>query len=124
MQGFHTQATSSWLNSWENILCSSFDSIDQIMSSFCTYHDSSAVVTCAELWNDLVIIFHTKATPFLKPFAKQVSGFYEKQGDLVGKCLNEFIFVAWTDDETLICPFPWVQAVRWKTRLSYTVELY
>ena len=30
-----------------------------IMSQFCTCHDSSAVVACAKLWHDWIIIFHT-----------------------------------------------------------------
>ena len=34
----------------------------QIMSRSCTCHDSSAVVACAKLWPDLVIIFQVRAT--------------------------------------------------------------
>ena len=35
---------------------------DPIRSQFCTCHDSFAVMTCAKLWPDQMIIFHTKAT--------------------------------------------------------------
>ena len=52
------------------------------MSKFCTCHDSSAVMTCAKLWPDLIIIIIVKAriifTRFQlwahKTFAKQVPG--------------------------------------------------
>ena len=37
---------------------------NQIMSQFCTCHDSSAVMTCANLWHDLIIRIKIKAKIF------------------------------------------------------------
>ena len=44
------------------IFCSLIDSDYAIRSQICTCLDSSAVMTCANLWPDLVIIFRTRAT--------------------------------------------------------------
>ena len=41
---------------------SNFDSNDPIRSQFCTYHDSSAVMACAKLWLDWIIMFHARTT--------------------------------------------------------------
>ena len=40
------------------------DDINPVGSQFCTCHYSSAVVTCAKLWPDLIIIFHVRAICF------------------------------------------------------------
>ena len=53
-----------WAHDW-NLVSSHFvlniDSDDPIRSQFCTCHDSSAVMTCAKLWPDVIIIFHVKS---------------------------------------------------------------
>ena len=36
--------------------------ISQVRLQICTCHNSSAVVTCANLWSDLVIIFYVRTT--------------------------------------------------------------
>ena len=51
---------SSQPKSCENTSCSYFDSNDLIRSQFCTCHDSSAVMTYAKLWPDLIHIFHIR----------------------------------------------------------------
>ena len=45
-----------------------FNHIDLIISQFCTCHDSSAVVTCAKLWDDWIISLQVKANIFLEDF--------------------------------------------------------
>ena len=42
--------------------CSQIYSDYTIRSQICTCHDSLAVMTCANLWLDRIIIFHTRAT--------------------------------------------------------------
>ena len=44
------------------------DSDDPISSQFCTCHDSSAVMTCAKVWTDLIFIFQSTATWILTRF--------------------------------------------------------
>ena len=65
-QGRHSQISQTFMNSYskscQNSFCSRFKMIDLISSPLCTCHDSSAVVTCAKLWPDLVIIFHVIST--------------------------------------------------------------
>ena len=56
-----------YLKSYKNSLCLHHDSTDVYWSQICTGHDSSAVVTCAELWPDLIIIYrHQCNTTFYK----------------------------------------------------------
>ena len=43
-------------NLFKKICCSDIKTNDPITTQFCTCHDSSAVMTCAKLWYDLVII--------------------------------------------------------------------
>ena len=53
---------------------------DEIMWQICTCHDSWAVITCANLWPDLIIIYHVGAAGIItrfelqahKPFVKLV----------------------------------------------------
>ena len=45
-----------------------YDSNEPVRTQFCTGHDSSAVVTCAKLWSDCIIIFHVRATLILTRF--------------------------------------------------------
>ena len=54
----HKLFTSSLFKSREYSFGYEFNSIDLIRSQFCTCHDSWAVVACAKLWTDLIIIFH------------------------------------------------------------------
>ena len=51
-----------------NSFCSSFDSNYSISSHFCTCHDSLAVMACAKLWTDLIIIFHMRAVNIFTRF--------------------------------------------------------
>ena len=55
-------------SSCEKSFCPDFDSNDRISSQFCTCHDSWAVMTCAKLWPDSIIIFQVKATWVLTRF--------------------------------------------------------
>ena len=52
--------TGFWAHYWNLVKMkfSHFNSNDQIRSQFCTCHDSWAVVACAKLWPDLIVIFH------------------------------------------------------------------
>ena len=45
----------------QQFVCSKFDSNHPIRSQFCTCHDSFAVMACAKLWTDWMIIFHGRA---------------------------------------------------------------
>ena len=45
------------MKSRRNLVSSNLNSKYQIRSQFRTWHDSSAVVACAKLWSDLIIIF-------------------------------------------------------------------
>ena len=56
----HNWFKSSWLKSYEYSLCTNIIFISPIWSHVCTCHDSSAVVTCAKLWLNLVFICHVK----------------------------------------------------------------
>ena len=47
---------SSYLKSCENYSSFNEDSEDLVRSQLCTCRDSSAVVTCAKLWSDLLNI--------------------------------------------------------------------
>ena len=49
---------SLWTHNWNltNVL-----NIDLVMLQICTHHDSPAVMTCAKLLPELIIIFHVKA---------------------------------------------------------------
>ena len=55
-------------NLMKMIFYSNFSNKDPIMSQFCTCHDSWAVMACAKLWHDLMIIFHVRATCIVKRF--------------------------------------------------------
>ena len=62
---FHKGFMSSQLKSCKNSLHYNPDSDNPMSSQICTFHNSSAVVTCAKLWPDRIIIFSVKATWFL-----------------------------------------------------------
>ena len=51
---FYMRFMSSWLKSYQTHFYCNYESNDQIMSQFCTCHDSSAVVACAKIvtWSD------------------------------------------------------------------------
>ena len=55
---------SLWAHDWNlgKKICSNFDSDDPIRTQFCTCHDSSAFMTCAKLWPDMMNFFCTRAT--------------------------------------------------------------
>ena len=59
---------SLWLKSWEFYSRYNVDYNHAIMSQFCTYHDSWAVVVCAKLWHNLVIIFKSEQKEFLRDY--------------------------------------------------------
>ena len=67
------------LKYWSNHFCSYHK---LIRLQFCTSHDSSAVMTCAKLWPDCIIIFQLRAIWIFakfglwahKPFVKWVPG--------------------------------------------------
>ena len=59
---------SLWFKSYTNSLCSILYSSDQIRSQICTCHDSSAVMTRANLWPDPIIIIHVTATCIITIF--------------------------------------------------------
>ena len=79
---FHKGFISSWFKYCENFFCSSYDYNYQIWSQICTCHGSWAVVTCAKLWPDLIIIFQVKSMCSFsrfglsvhKPYVKWVTG--------------------------------------------------
>ena len=50
------------MKSCENCICFNYNLKDQVRPHFSTCHDSTAVVTCAKLWPDLVIIYHISVT--------------------------------------------------------------
>ena len=53
--------------------CSSYvEYNDEIRSQFCTCHNSLAVVTCANLWPDFIIIFINKSEIFSKDFSYEL----------------------------------------------------
>ena len=60
----------------ENVFRFNFDLIDTIKLQFCTCHDSSAVMACAKLWTDQIIILWVRPKYFFsqdlahKPFVK------------------------------------------------------
>ena len=53
-----------WAHDWNLIdsFCFNCDFDDSIRSQFCTCHNSWAVVACAKLWTDLIVIFLVRAT--------------------------------------------------------------
>ena len=51
----------AWSSHCENLYCSYFESDDLTNSQFCRCYDSSAVVTCAKLWLDPVIVIYVIA---------------------------------------------------------------
>ena len=67
---------------WKKCVWFNFDTHDPISSQFCTSHDSLAVVACAKLWLDWIIILYDRATCIFArfglrahtPFVKQVPG--------------------------------------------------
>ena len=71
----------SSFKSWGNSVSSYFDSNDPIRSQFFTCHDSLAVMACAKMWHDcIIIIFYISAIYIFKilwwvhkPFVKWVS---------------------------------------------------
>ena len=65
---FHKVYMSSQLKSCEKFLCCDSDSDDPNSSQICTCHDSWAVVTCAKLWTDLIIICQVRAAWICKIF--------------------------------------------------------
>ena len=50
-----TRFSSSSFKSCQNYICCNYDFYNSISSQIGTYHDSSAVMTCAKLWPDWVI---------------------------------------------------------------------
>ena len=59
---FYKGLMSSLLKSCQHSFCSNIDIITPIRSEFCTYHDSSSVVTCAKFWPDWIIILLIRLT--------------------------------------------------------------
>ena len=57
-QGFMSPLTKTF----ENYFCANSDFDDPIMSQFCTCHDSWAVVACAKLWHNVMIVLLKKST--------------------------------------------------------------
>ena len=53
---FHNGFISHYRNFGEKKYCSHLKHTDQIISQFCTCHDSSADVACTKLWHDLIIM--------------------------------------------------------------------
>ena len=53
---------------FKNSLCSNLDSNDSIKPPICTCHDSRAVMTCANLWLDWIIISHLRAITIFTRF--------------------------------------------------------
>ena len=77
----HIGSMRSSFKSRENSVSSYFDSNDPITSQFCTCHDSLAVMACAKMWHDcIIIIFLHKYYIYFnflwwvhRPFVKWVS---------------------------------------------------
>ena len=66
IQGDHFTKDKIWDHNWNlvklNSILSNFPSNDLIMSQFCTYYDSWAVMVCAKLWHDLIAIVNVRTT--------------------------------------------------------------
>ena len=65
---FYEQFMRSSLKSCENLFCYNFDFDKSIRSQICTCSDNWAVMICANLWPDLIIVFHVRATQIFKRF--------------------------------------------------------
>ena len=52
------------------------------MSQFCTYHKSWAVVACAKLWPDWIIIFHARTIDIFTRFGSRVHKTLRDMGPL------------------------------------------
>ena len=65
---FYKEFVSTPSKYYKNLGCFYLKNNDQIRSKFCTCHDSSAVVTWAKFWPDLIINFITKARKIFTRF--------------------------------------------------------
>ena len=59
--GAISQKVCLWVHDW-NSLCFNYELDDPIRSQICACHDSWAVMTCAKLWSDWIIIIHVTGT--------------------------------------------------------------
>ena len=69
---------SSWLKSYENSLCCSYDSENSIRSEICTCHNSSAAIACTKFWADLIIIIHVRAKHIFARFESWAQKYFVK----------------------------------------------
>ena len=75
---FHNGLMSTWLKPCENYFCLNFHFNYSIQSQICTCHGSSAVVACAKLWPDLIIIRHSWTRCIFTKFGLWVLNFLVK----------------------------------------------
>ena len=73
----------------EIVFTPNFDSKNPIKSQICTGHDSSAVVTYAKLWPDLIIIHHVRATWIFTRFELWTHKLFVKWVQVVKKDYDE-----------------------------------
>ena len=118
---------------YENDFRSNINSSETIRPQICTCHDSWAVVACAILWHDLIIIFHAKATHVsarfeswaCKCFAKWVPEHWmgrKMSAAIFSTSVNlsvSIVYKAWINNYFLIklgCNYSSIPLVQWQFR--------
>ena len=82
---------SLWAHNWNLVkyVCSNFYSNNLIMPQCCTCQDSWAVMACAKLWHDMIIVLYAGATTcFLQDFGNEFINPQQQYKDRCSPCVT------------------------------------
>ena len=88
--------------SCKKFFCFNHDSHNPVRSQICTCHDSWAVVACAKLWPDLIIIFHVRDSNCGNIWIICSLTLYEILHCSLGNCLAVYILYMAIGRQTLL----------------------